>query len=78
MSECRQKINGLLLLDTRTDEQQADLERLTGEVQKYEPELRAAIAAEPDTTTRVDTVDAETRERLGAARPGIVRRVACA
>ena len=64
MSECRQKINGLLLLDTRSEEQQADLERLTGDIQKFEPELRAAIASEPDTETRVDTVDAETRERL--------------
>ena len=64
LSECRQKINDLLLLDTRSEAQQTDLERLTGDIQKFEPELRAAIAAEPDPETRVDTVDAETRERI--------------
>ena len=66
-SEIRQKINGLLALDERTDEQRAELETLTGEVQKLEPELRAALAAEPDPTvtpTDPGTADPETRERL--------------
>ena len=63
-------------MDDRTDEQQAELEKLTGEVQKLEPEMRAAIAAEPDPqvrTTATENVDAETRERLelrGRARIG--------
>ncbi|MCY4637546.1 MAG: phage major capsid protein [Acidobacteria bacterium] len=65
LSECRQKINDLLGVETRSDEQQADLEKLTGEVQKLEPELRAAIAAEPDPVVDVtDTTDPEVRERL--------------
>lgn len=66
MSECRQAINTLLDVENRTDEQQADLEKRTGEIQQCEPELRAAIAAEPDpTVTRTDpTLDTETRERL--------------
>ena len=76
LSECRQKLNELLQVDDRTDEQQAELEKLTGEVQKLEPEMRAAIAAEPDPqvrTTATENVDAETRERLelrGRARIG--------
>ena len=65
LSECRQAINTLLDVEERSDEQQAELEKLTGEVQKLEPELRAAIAAEPDPqTTIVDGDDPETRERL--------------
>ena len=76
LSECRQKLNELLQVDDRTDEQQAELEKLTGEVQKLEPEMRAAIAAEPDpqvTTTQTEHVDPEVRERLelrGRARLG--------
>ena len=53
MSECRQAINTLLDVENRTEEQQADLERRTGEIQQCEPELRAAIAAEPDPITGV-------------------------
>ena len=64
LSECRQKINDLLGVEDRSAEQQTVLETLTGEIQKLEPELRAAIAAEPDPETRVETVDAEARERL--------------
>ena len=66
MSACRQAINTLLDVENRTEEQQADLERRTGEIQQCEPELRAALAAEPDpTVTRTDpTLDTETRERL--------------
>ena len=46
LSECRQRLNELLGVEGRNDEQQTELEKLTGEVQKLEPELRAAIAAE--------------------------------
>ena len=64
LSECRQKINDLLGVEDRSADQQAELETLTGEIQKLEPELRAAIAAEPDPEARVtDTLDPETREK---------------
>ena len=67
LSEIRQKLNDLLGIEDRSDDQQTELEKLTGEVQKLEPELRAAIAAEPDPaveTTGADNLDAEARERL--------------
>ena len=64
MSEKRQKLNELLGVETRSTEQQAELERLTAEVQKLEPELRAALAAEPDPETRSVTGDPETRELM--------------
>ena len=64
-SSIREKLNTLLGLDTRTEEQAAELETLTAAGQQLEPEIRAAIVATPDpqevTTT---TGDAETRERL--------------
>ena len=67
LSECRQRLNELLGVETRTDEQQAELEKLTAEVAKLEPEYRAALAAEPPAEP-VRTGDAppdpETRERL--------------
>ena len=64
-SEIREKLNTLLGLETRTEEQQADLEKLTAEGQKIEPEIRAAIIAAPDEQTVVTpTGDPETRERL--------------
>ena len=64
LSECRQKINDLLGVEDRSADQQSELETLTGEIQKLEPELRAAIAAEPDPEARVtDTLDPETREK---------------
>ena len=66
MSECRQKINTLLDVEERSTEQQTELESLTGEVQKLEPELRAAIVAEPPptVTTGTEGMDTEARERL--------------
>lgn len=67
LSEIRQRLNELLGIDSRNDEQQAEMEKLTGEVGKLEPELRAAIAAEPDPDTAVGDPpddDPETRERL--------------
>ena len=62
LSECRQSLNTLLQVETRSAEQQTEMETLTKEVSAKEPELRAAIAAEiPTNETRVSG-DAETRE----------------
>ena len=72
-SEIRESINTLLGNDSRTDEQQAELEKLTGEGQKIEPEIRAAIVAEPDPNeTRVegDASDLELRSLIQDASPG--------
>ena len=65
LSECRQTLNSLLQVETRSDEQQTEMEALTKEVGAKEPELRAALAAEPDPQEVVShTGDGETRERL--------------
>ena len=66
-SEIRQAINTLLGNDARTDEQQGELEKLTGEGQKIEPELRAALIAAPDPEVTTITGDSETRERAELA-----------
>ena len=64
-SEIREKLNTLLGLETRTEDQQVELETLAAEGQKIEPELRAAIIAAPDEQTVVTpTGDPEQRERL--------------
>ena len=64
-SEIREKINGLLGNDARTEEQDAELVKLTAAGQAIEPEIRAALIAEPDPeTTITNTGDPETRERL--------------
>ena len=66
-SECREAINALLSVDlsTRTTAQDNELTTLTTEAQKIEPEIRAAILAEPDPQeTITKTGDSETRERL--------------
>ena len=64
-SSIREKINVLLGLETRTEDQDAELVTLTAEGQAIEPEIRAAIVAEPDPQEVVtDTGDPETRERL--------------
>ena len=64
-SEIRQSINSILGNDSRTEDETAELEKLTGEAQKIEPEIRAALVAEPDAeTTITNTGDPETRERL--------------
>ena len=62
LSSARQRLNELLQVETRSAEEQTEMETLTAEVSKREPELRAALAAEhgPD-ETRVSG-DAETRE----------------
>ena len=62
LSECRQKLNELLLVETRSAEQQTELETLTKEVTAKEPELRAALAAEPNPAEVLVQGDAETRE----------------
>ena len=66
MSEKREKLNAILAVAPadRTDEQTADRDRLTGEIQALEPEFRAAIASEDwGRETRTVAVDAEERER---------------
>ena len=64
-SEIREAINALLGNDSRTEAEQAELEKLTSEGQKLEPEIRAALVAEPDPTETqtVETEDSELRER---------------
>ena len=47
LSECRQRLNTLLQTETRSAEEQTEMETLTNEVSAKEPELRAALAAEP-------------------------------
>ena len=65
MSEVRERINALLDIEERSAEEQTELEAKTAEIQRLEPELRAAVAAEPDPQTTVtNTTDPETRERL--------------
>ena len=68
-SELREKANSLLELETRTTDQETEMGRVTTELQQLEPELRAAIAAEPDPAAVVTLDDPETRElrRLTAA-----------
>ena len=63
-STLREKLNSLLSLETRTEEQDAELVTLTAEGVAIEPEIRAAIVAEgePDETQIVETEDAEIRE----------------
>ena len=47
-SEIREKINELLGNDKRSEEQDGELVKLTTEGQKIEPEIRAALIAQPD------------------------------
>ena len=61
-SEIRESINSLLGNDTRTEEQDGELVKLTAEGQKIEPEIRAAIIASPDPAEVLVEGDAETRE----------------
>ena len=65
LSFLRENLNRLLSIETRSGEEQTEMETLTNEVSVKEPELRAALAAEPDPQEVVtDTGDPETRERL--------------
>lgn len=61
LSECRQKLNELLGVESRSAAQDAELESLTAEVAKLEPEFRAALAAEPDPEV-TPAPDAESRD----------------
>ena len=63
-SECRQKIRELLDAGELTDEQRRELQTLTNRAQEIEPELRAAIVAEPDPVTAPASSSTEDRERL--------------
>ena len=69
MSEKRQRINALLNSEADpTEEERAELTKLTDEIQGLEVEFRAAVAAEenvePGETEKVEaTEDTETRER---------------
>ena len=64
-SEIRESINSLLGNDSRSETEQGELEKLTAEGQKIEPQIRAAIVASPDPeeTQTVETEDAEARQR---------------
>ena len=48
LSECRQRLNALLQVEKRSTEEESEMAQLTAEVSAKEPELRAALAAEPD------------------------------
>ena len=61
-STIRESINTLLGNDSRTEEQNGELVKLTDEGQKIEPEIRAAIVASPDPAETLVKGDAETRE----------------
>ena len=63
-SEIRQAINSLLGNDDRTEEQDAEFVTLTDEGTSIEPEIRAAIVAEPDPQTTITAAnDPEQREK---------------
>ena len=62
LSECRQRLNTLLQVEKRSTEEDSEMATLTAEVSAKEPELRAAIAAEPDLEETRVAGDAETRE----------------
>ena len=62
-SSTRESINSLLGKDERSQDEADQLEKLTGEAQGLEVELRAALVAAPDPQEVVtDTGDPETRE----------------
>ena len=64
LSLCRQRLNELLGVEERSSEQQSEMESLTNEVSAKEPELRAALAAEPSPEEKITkTGDPEQRER---------------
>lgn len=53
-SEIRQKLNEFAGMETLTAEQRTETDKLTTEYRTVETQLRAAIAAEPDTETRTE------------------------
>ena len=52
LSEIRQRLNTLLAIEDRSDDQAGEMESLTAESQKLEPELRASLVAEGDAEQR--------------------------
>ena len=64
LSSARQRLNELLQVETRSEDETAEMEKLTNEVSAKEPELRAALASEVPTNevSTGATEDAETRE----------------
>ena len=52
LSEIRQRLNTLLAIEDRCDDQAGEMESLTAESQKLEPELRASLVAEGDAEQR--------------------------
>ena len=75
LSTGRQKLNELLAVEERSAEQNVELETLTAEVQKAEPELRAAITAEGEEvveTTVQKPEDRELRALIGEASIGSI------
>ena len=65
-SEIGEAINALLGNDARSDGQEKELVTLTGEGQRLEPEIRAALVAEPDPHIQhVDVEDGQARELRG-------------
>ena len=75
-SAARQRLNELSAIEARSEEQNTELETVTAEFQKIEPELRAAIALEGAETATVETTvkpeDRELREILGKASVGSI------
>ena len=72
-SSIRESINTLLGLEIRTTDQDAELEKLTGEGQGLEPQIRAAIVAAPDPQETISVGDAsalELRSLIHDASPG--------
>ena len=62
LSTCRQRLNELLQVEKRSTEEESEMVTLTNEVSAREPELRAALAAEPDPAEVLVEGDAEARE----------------
>ena len=60
-SEISESINTLLGNDSRTEEQDGELAKLSAAGQSIEPEIRAAIIASPDPQETVLEGDAESR-----------------
>lgn len=70
-SEVRERLNELSGMDSLTDEQGTELEKLSNEFQDLEKRFRAAVLAEPETTPALDKPDgegAETRALVGRSK----------
>ena len=61
-SELRQKISGLLELETRSDTQQADLDTATREMRSLEGDIQAAILIDTPIETRKVKDDKDGKE----------------